>query len=165
MRLGEILGALPTMSASDRARLRAALEVLGSSKSGDEHDQDDQERREDELRGVYALLVQAGEEEGIAFPPFGVAARHRSFSAFRSVVKDVIRFVDRVFNPTDETHRRAGIQLVCRTVIRYVTRTLNLAPVPGIVLTNFRSYAATFEREYPGYAASRLGSFILNRQR
>lgn len=153
MHAGDIIAALPTLSASELAQVKTAIQVL--SKEGERAETNDSEEV------VWRAFQTSAGKQGVELPPFERVKRSNAYKAFREGSVNVLRFVEQAFQPKSKTERVHALMICARALLRF----LKQIQVPWAVSTianNLCNVSAAIESAWPGYAQAHALHCILS---
>lgn len=146
----DFLDALPTLSASDRAKIVAAARVLGT-------DSKDPKTSGVEPAGdlLWRGFCIGAEERGLKLVPVSVAQRSPRWKRFAASADGFDEWVRRSFEADDESERRGAWRIVASCILRMLSKH-GLDWTPMYLYSSVDNVTVAVEDSFPGYADSGL---------
>jgi len=142
--LATILGALPGLTSSERAKVVAACQVLGTEAADDSRPSTPEEL-------LWRGYQRFGEESGVVLPPLSVVKKMSAYAGFRAASQALDPWILEHFKIQDESQRAKAYRVVGRCVMRMIEG-FDAPWTPATLMRQAASATAAVDLQFPGYA-------------
>ena len=140
MSFEEIIEALPSLSAEQIEQLKAAIDLVGQVRSGEEVP---------DYKRSWEAVEWACAGKGVKVPPLRVVLKTTSAKQFRSKVPEMIKLVEE-FQPQDDTERMLASRVVAHSLVDWMEQ-MKMPLIGGTVIRNMTNATVALDFAFPGY--------------